>query len=648
MNNKFDNQSDPNPIDDIDFESDNWFKILATDLPKQPTMWEEPIFGSASIASESELGNLTSPPFYDELPSELPAEFQDVSLIAKETCLFKKSIYLPNGLMNQNLLISSITGGGKSQKFMQPLAIDALKNRLPGIVIDPKLELYDLFQQFGVKRGQVCVFNPSNPKRTTHAINVLDICDDHTGKWLDASQTLAKADFNEGAKNDSHWFENNAARLIVSVGKTIKSKHGKVSLADILHVLELNLNDLAKYLAGSDAPFVESMMSYIHSGSHNAETVLATARNCLRILIDTNLAATTSKTEISLEDIIRRNKILIIEIEPENVDYLRPLINLLITVFFQQLTSLARNYPGNRFPRRVNILLDDFAASVGRIVKLAGYANFLRSTNVAIIAAVQTLGQITDLYGPQAPAVLAGFSSKIFQSPTDLADAEYASKLSGTATIEQKEYSETFKSDEELVVPQRSVIRRPVARPLFLPDDIRLASDHINYGRAATCFLAGMRPFQAWFRPNYAIPQNAIIYANMKKRDVGSIRRKPLKWTPPLIQVGSTPHENRPTSMTVQQTRQRLDYLKGLIGYRRARKEVKEWWKLFENENSHRNQLVISLAEEILERKATVTEFYDAYQEAETDNIKAVLHLMDYLRTAKITKRKKRRSNGQK
>lgn len=59
---------------------------------------------------------------------------------------------------------------------------------------------------------------------------------------------------------------------------------------------------------------------------------------------------------------------------------------------------------------------------------------------------------------------------------------------------------------------------------------------------------------------------------------------------------------------------------------------ARKWWDTFEQENRHRPALVFRLVEELVARKATVTECFLAYVYSNTDNIQANLHYLDYKR----------------
>jgi ATP-dependent Clp protease ATP-binding subunit ClpX len=62
---------------------------------------------------------------------------------------------------------------------------------------------------------------------------------------------------------------------------------------------------------------------------------------------------------------------------------------------------------------------------------------------------------------------------------------------------------------------------------------------------------------------------------------------------------------------------------------------ARAWWTAFEEENKHRWALVFRLAEELRNRKATISEFFWAYEHSQTDNIQANLYFLDYLKLKK-------------
>jgi len=74
---------------------------------------------------------------------------------------------------------------------------------------------------------------------------------------------------------------------------------------------------------------------------------------------------------------------------------------------------------------------------------------------------------------------------------------------------------------------------------------------------------------------------------------------------------------------------------------------ARKWWEAFESENKTRLPLVLRLAEELQNRKATITEFFLAYVYSNTDNIQANLSYLDYTRLKKEEEQKKKKQKAQ-
>ncbi len=71
-----------------------------------------------------------------------------------------------------------------------------------------------------------------------------------------------------------------------------------------------------------------------------------------------------------------------------------------------------------------------------------------------------------------------------------------------------------------------------------------------------------------------------------------------------------------------------------------------KWWRDFEKENQDNPGLVLRLAQELDERRATIREFYLAYVYSNVDNIQANLHYLDYLRLKRKEEEQKRRERA--
>ncbi|NES19674.1 MAG: hypothetical protein F6K41_12270 [Symploca sp. SIO3E6] len=93
---------------------------------------------------------------------------------------------------------------------------------------------------------------------------------------------------------------------------------------------------------------------------------------------------------------------------------------------------------------------------------------------------------------------------------------------------------------------------------------------------------------------------------------------------------------------TDEQILERLEEIKIALDWENTTGSAKKWWEAFEGENTHRVALVLRLAEELANRKATITEFFLAYVYSNTDNIQANLSYLEYTRLKKEEERRKK------
>src|SRR5262249_25857777 len=134
--------------------------------------------------------------------------------------------------------------------------------------------------------------------------------------------------------------------------------------------------------------------------------------------------------------------LFIVELRESEIEMLRPLANVIVIEVLRFLTKRAESCPGYSLPRPVSLVIDEFASALGRLPDIHVKLNTLRSRNVSIVAAVQSIAQIKAAYEEKADSVIAGFNTKILMPSLDFQDAEWASKETGQMTIRYKTLSE--------------------------------------------------------------------------------------------------------------------------------------------------------------------------------------------------------------
>jgi tetratricopeptide (TPR) repeat protein len=95
---------------------------------------------------------------------------------------------------------------------------------------------------------------------------------------------------------------------------------------------------------------------------------------------------------------------------------------------------------------------------------------------------------------------------------------------------------------------------------------------------------------------------------------------------------GVAPGITNTAGWTAEQIEDLLRDVKKELDWDNTTGSARKWWQAFETENQNRIPLVLRLAEELRNRKATISEFFLAYVYSNSDDIMANLHYLDYMR----------------
>ena len=148
-------------------------------------------------------------------------------------------------------------------------------------------------------------------------------------------------------------------------------------------------------------------------------------------------------------------------------------------------------------------------------------------------------------------------------------------------------------------------------------------------------------------RPNFQYSQkkNNLSSLNKVRDNFIMVKNNPGNQSSMRLTKDSNYYRTQVTNTTgwsTSQIQDKIEEVKSRIGWNETNGSARKWWKAFENENNHRLALVLRLAEELLIRQATITEFFLAYVYSNTDNIQACLYYLDYTRLKKEEEQKKK------
>ncbi len=611
--------------------------------------------GSGDLADTEQIARWTK-------PSGQPADtcLPVTDLRGSEGISFKTAdLVWPREERNRHILAIAKTGSGKTTKLILPILYnDCMCKERSTIVIDSKPEMWRklarMTREYNPEKN-IMLFNPLDVARSM-SWNILSKIEDDTDCKLIAN-TIVMATDNPSSKSDSPFFRNNALAILnaIMVG-LLKDPNEKLSMPRIHELVQSGMKSLCDWLEAHPEAYRTSrtFVELARSGSQNADTIMSELGMRLSAWDVRAVRATTAEDELDIEKLITEPSLLIVEFRESELEMLRPMANVIVIELLRFLTKRAEHCPGTRLPRPVSLVIDEFASALGRLPDIHVKLNTLRSRNVSIVAAIQSIAQVKANYGDDADSVLAGFSTTIMMPALDIQDAEWASKESGQMTIRFQTAStgSNRKIIEWFASKNNSTQEQVQQRAVLTPDEIGRPADN-----RITFFMPNTPPFQGHLVPFYKVPEmlKRITQFDNAKEEL-KLREAPIEYhekppAPPAADNkgggaaapgGLPPGITNTKGWSDEQIREKLEEVKAKLDWPNTTGSARKWWEAFENENKHRLALVLRLAEELLNRKATVTEFFLAYVYSNTDNIQANLHYLDYTRLKKEEERKRR------
>jgi type IV secretory pathway TraG/TraD family ATPase VirD4 len=577
------------------------------------------------------------------------------------TAFQQGKLVIPVGERNKHILAIAKTGSGKTSKLILPVLYnDCLDPDRSTIVIDSKPEMWGKLAAMTRKYNpdkRIMLFNPLDRARSL-SWNLLSKIEDDTDCKLIAN-TIIMATDNPSAKSDSPFFRNNALSILnaIMVG-LLHDPNETLSMPRIHELVQSGMKPLCDWLEAHPQALRTSrtFVELARSGSQNADTIMSELGMRLSAWDLSTIRATTAQNELDVEDLISKPTLFIVELRESELEMLRPMANVIVIELLRFLTKRAESMPGVTLPRPVSFVIDEFASALGRLPDIHVKLNTLRSRNVSIVAAIQSIVQVKANYGDDADSVLAGFSTKICMPTLDIQDAEWASKESGQMTIRFQTSSKgsNRKLIEVFASRNDGTQEQVQQRAVLTPDEIARPTDNI-----CTFFMPQTPVFQGHLVPYFKIKEMAErLHEFDKEGQHLKLRESPIEYEENLPPAGAPaaaaaapgglpPGITNTKGWTDDQVRTKLDEVKKTLDWDNTTGSSRKWWEAFESENKHRLALVLRLAEELANRKATITEFFLAYVYSNTDNIQANLHYLDYTRLKKEEERKKREAAQQ-
>lgn len=527
--------------------------------------------------------------------------------------------------LDRHLLVIGSSGSGKTNFALMPLILAAIKQgeslvllEAKGDISGPVLEAVDRLKSAGELKDdpKVSIVSFSEPDISLSFNPIKGVKTRSRARSVMTQLSLAETPGKEP------FFRMQA----VNLGTALIGNGSVKTLPELADIVGSDLRRLESALDGE----MPSLLEGLKTGGANAQTVLMEAETYLLSFSDEDVAAVTSASEFNFDLLLREQTIVILRM-PEGDTRLKNIHSLFVSGLFAWIADQTKR--GGKLKRRLKVFLDEFASALPKLSDFPRVLNTSRSRGVSFVAACQSLSQINSLYGSDAETVLAGFGSFLALPRVSQRDAEYLSHMTGVITEVQ------YVTQGDIIVGQSSQVR-----PALLAKEISDGQIHPTLGRCATLLLADTAPIQLWLRPIWE-------YRGFEdwKSPTGAYLGKPLPKRKSPLTVPARTHTGRQGSgftnskgMSAEDLRRRISEVRAKLDWDNTTGSARKWWESFENENQHRMDLVLRLAEELVQRKATVTEFFLAYVYSNCDNIQANLHYLDYTRVKKEEQKNKR------
>ena len=563
--------------------------------------------------------------------------------------LKKGMLIIPADERNRHILVIAKTGSGKTTRAILPVLYeDCLCPDRSSIVIDSKPEMWDklvgLTRRWNPKK-KILLFNPLDTQRSL-SWNILGKIETDTDAKLIANTIITATD-NPSARMDSPFFRNSALQLLNSmmVGLLVDPNE-RLSMPRVHELLNSGIGSLCDWLEAHPQALRNSktFVDLARSGSQNADTILSEMSTRLSAWDLRTIRATTAFDELDLESLIAEPTLFIVELRESELEMLRPLANVIVIEILRYLTKRAEQLPSQRLSRPVSIVIDEFASSLGRLPDIHVKLNTLRSRNVSIVAAIQSIAQIKANYDKDADSVLAGFSTKILMPNLDFMDSDWASKETGIMTVRYNVASvgKNRRLIDFFANRNDNLQEQVQQRPVLTADEIGRPNDNV-----ATFFMPNTPAFQGHLVPYYEVPEinqrfeqgradNFSLRSapiELERGDAEIVRHQAIEGPtgpesgPPVVaaraipSAPAAPRRSNGTNREVLPTYplpipSDLAQLKLKLGAGKMVADGKDWWDSIEEKNQANPAAIVSLLQQIYRRKLQLSEFHVLYRDA--------------------------------
>ncbi|MGH2478035.1 MAG: type IV secretory system conjugative DNA transfer family protein [Ktedonobacteraceae bacterium] len=422
--------------------------------------------------------------FASALPKPTPRQNQRRAIIAMRPRLFSRqkpeqrlilgrykgfTTSLSQQQQQENALLAAPIGAGKT-------ALVIVRNLLREIglrslfIADVKAELVRLCAGYLSQYYTVWVFAPGKPDES-NGYNPLA----HVHAVRDAQALADCWIMNTGtSKNDDFWMKA-TRRLFIAAILHLRATEPHAPFSRLAELLSsMTYKELKNVLTRSPQARARSeALAAFDSMDKNekmAGGILADMGTRFDLLMDDEVAKTTSYNDIDFRRMAEKPIALFLSIPPRDIQRCRPLMACFTMQMFSEWEARAEQERTGQLPLPVECYLDEFA-NLGNIYGLSGYLTTMRHIGVGLLIVLQSFAQLDERYGAAVrKTILTNCTTHLLLPGSGLEECEYYSARIGDTTVPTTSQTSTGSG---FFTSTHSYTTGETRRRLFTPDELR-------------------------------------------------------------------------------------------------------------------------------------------------------------------------------
>ena len=384
--------------------------------------------------------------------------------------------------LNRHIAIFGASGTMKSRAVIRNALFQAIRRGESVVATDPKAELYnDTSEMFRRAGYEVKVFNLVDP---AHG-DSWNCMSDLNGSTLMAQMLTNIIIGNTGGGKGDHFWDNGEGNLLKALillvdldpSRTQGEKHLPAVYRMLTGYSERQLTAMFEKLP-MDHPARGPYSLFAQSSDTVKSGIIQGLGTRLQVLQNREVQDITRRADIDLAAPGRKKCAYYMILSDQDAT-MAFLSSLFFSLMFLKLTRLADTSPGGKCAVPGNLVLDEFN-NVGRIGGAADGSDFaralsvIRSRDIRVMMAVQSLGQLQNRYGDNLWAELIGNCDiQLMLGCTDDVTAAYFSARSGEMSIEVGSTMTTRRTVAVAqVIPEYRQTQGQGRRMLLTPDEV--------------------------------------------------------------------------------------------------------------------------------------------------------------------------------